>query len=307
MLSWIKNTKTMSLTDKNICKERVVTNMAKGLIFDIKEFTVHDGPGIRTTVFFKGCPLRCAWCHNPEGLSFQPELMINEASCTHCNACKKKCGHVACEGYKRCLKACPNGLIKLVGETVCSEELANTLKKQEQFLKMNDGGITLSGGEPLAQPEFLLALLKELKPMHLVVETSGHGSKDVFKEVVETADLILYDIKIADPELHLKMTGKDNILILENLQQLIDSGKKFIARIPLVPGVNDDRKNLEKTSYLLQKATNLIRVELLPYNPFTEAKYKMMGEKYNPSFDAMVKPDLFLDIFEKHQLTVSVL
>jgi len=155
--------------------------VGKGTIFDIKEFAVHDGPGIRVTVFFKGCPLRCNWCHNPEGLSFEPELMVEASSCIKCGKCHVECEHEECHGFDRCLKACPKGLISVMGRKVNSDDLVHELMEYRRFVEMNGGGITLSGGEPLAQPEFLLALLSQLKPIHTVIETSGYGSTDVFK------------------------------------------------------------------------------------------------------------------------------
>ncbi|NSW92490.1 MAG: glycyl-radical enzyme activating protein [Firmicutes bacterium] len=281
--------------------------MAKGIIFDIQEFTVHDGPGIRITVFFKGCPLRCVWCHNPEGLSFWPELMVRKASCINCGKCRQGCTHEECRPFGLCTKVCPRGLIKIVGETVDSTELATKLKKREEFLQKNGGGITLSGGEPLAQPEFLVDLLKEIKPMHTVVETSGYGRPDVFLQVVTLTDLILFDIKHTDSGEHKRLTGVDNRLILENLGHLKESGKPFIVRIPLIPGINDTIDNMEKTAMLLKDASNLEKVELLPYNPFTGAKYPMVGKEYRPSFDERQEPRFYTKAFERFNIMCSIL
>lgn len=281
--------------------------MEKGIIFDIKEFTVHDGPGIRITVFFKGCPLRCQWCHNPEGLSIKPELMVRESSCIHCGKCREGCEHEECKSFDRCSKVCPLGLIKVSGMIFESRELATNLKKHKDFLEMNKGGITLSGGEPLFQPEFLIDLLKELKPLHTTVETSGYGSQPVFRHVIELADLILFDIKHTDPHEHRFYTGVDNKLIMENLYQLIKSEKRFIARVPLIPGINDSVENMENTAVLLKNAPGLERVELMPYNPFAGAKYPMIGKEYYPPFDEKAEVHIFNEVFEKQGIKYSVL
>lgn len=161
--------------------------------------------------------------------------MIRKSCCINCGKCRGGCTHEECKPFRLCTKACPQGLIKVVGETVEPKELVKRLKSYEEFLRKNNGGITLSGGEPLARSGFLIGLLKELKPMHTVLERSGHGMPDVFEQVIELTDLILFDIKHTDPEVHKKVTGVDNKLILENLNQLIKSEKKFIARIPLIP------------------------------------------------------------------------
>lgn len=254
--------------------------MTDGMIFDIKEFTVHDGPGIRVTVFLKGCGLRCIWCHNPEGLSSEPELMIRQTLCRHCGKCNIKCNHEECQPFARCLKACPDGLIQVVGERVNAKVLADRMLQYREFLEKNHGGITISGGEPLLQPVFLLDLLQALKPMHIAIETSGFGKPDIFQQVIALADLILFDIKHTNAEIHKQITGTDNRIIMENLYQLIQSEKKFIVRIPLIPGINDDRDNMKQIAHILKEAKGLERVELLPYNPFTGAKYKMINREY---------------------------
>ena len=281
--------------------------MAEGIIFDIKEFAVHDGPGIRVTVFFKGCPLRCNWCHNPEGLAFEPELMIQTSSCVECGKCRIQCAHEACREFDRCLKACPRGLVSVVGRKIDAAVLAEQLKEYNAFLDMNDGGITLSGGEPLAQPEFLIALLEELKPLHTVVETSGHGAPDVFSKAVELSDMVLFDIKHMDTHVHRQHTGVGNELIQQNLQAMMKWGKPFIARIPLIPGVSDTDINLKETANVLKEATNLVRVELLPYNPFAGAKYASVAKEYQPKFEADAGLNSNCGIFEQQGISCKVL
>ena len=277
-----------------------------GVIFDIKEFAVHDGPGIRVTVFFKGCPLRCNWCHNPEGLAFEPELYIKAGECEECGKCKEPCTHEICQGYDRCLLACPKGLIQVVGKRIDATTLATQLAGYRTFLEMNGGGITISGGEPLAQPEFLVALLKELTGLHRAVETSGYGKPEHFGAMLQYADLILFDIKHMDTKVHKEYIGVDNHLIQQNLRILIDSGKPFIARIPLIMGVNDTQENFRATAEALRDATNLIGVEILPYNPFAGAKYTAVKKQFSPKFD--LKRELNIDgsAFEALNIPYSV-
>ena len=272
--------------------------MTEGIIFDIKEFAVHDGPGIRVTVFFKGCPLRCNWCHNPEGLSFEPELIIKKSQCINCGRCLRECEHEICKQFGRCLKACPKGLISIAGRKVRSDELAYELMRYKDFLEMNGGGVTLSGGEPLAQPDFLIALLKELKPMHIAVETSGYGDSEAFNKVIELSDILLFDIKHMDTKIHRQYTGVGNELIQKNLRILMDSKKPFIARIPLIPKVTDTISNLKETAKVLSVAKNLVRVELLPYNPLAGAKYDSVGKEYQPRFDINKKVCADCGVFE---------
>lgn len=281
--------------------------MAKGMIFDIREFTVHDGPGFRVTVFFKGCPLRCVWCHNPEGISFQPEVMKRYSLCTGCGKCRKPCTHAECKTFGLCTKICPNGLISIAGEMLESEELISRIKRYANFPGLDQGGITVSGGEPLAQPEFLLELLEGLKPFHTAVETSGYCKNDLFRRVMDSTDLILFDIKHTDPIIHQRITGVSNEMILKNLACLIHSGRDFIARVPLIPGINDSEENMANTAALLKNAPGLKRVELLPYNPFTGAKYQMTSKSYKPCFDENRKVKIYKDVFERYNISSIVL
>ena len=176
----------------------------EGTIFDIREFTVHDGPGVRVTVFLKGCPLRCRWCHNPEGLSPKPELMIRTGACTGCNSCKKPCLHPECRQFDRCLHACPDGLISLCGEKISSDMLSQKLLSCAPFLK-NGGGVTFSGGEPIMQHDFLYETLTKVKPLHRAVETSGFADPDIFRKVLNECELIMIDLKLASREEHKKI------------------------------------------------------------------------------------------------------
>lgn len=268
---------------------------AEGIIFEVREFCLHDGPGIRTNVFFKGCPLRCAWCHNPEGLSREPQLLVNTAKCIHCGACRKVCPHPDhCEACGACVAVCPEGCRQICGRRVSAETLAGELRRNEAFFLRYKGGITFSGGEPLSQIDFLVALAERLRPIHLAIETSGFAPQEAYRRAVNAVDLVFQDLKHPDPAEHKRYTGVEPGLIHENLAWLKTSGKPFIARIPLIPGVNDAPETLEKFAALLTGESGLIAVEILPYHLTAGAKYPLVGMTYNPPFDPSkpLKPDL---------------
>lgn len=260
-----------------------------GTVFDIKEFTVHDGPGARVTVFLKGCPLRCIWCHNPEGLSATPQLSVRESSCLHCGACKAECNHPECKAFSRCIHACPIGLISVKGETYDSDTLAKKLLDYAPFLK--DGGITFSGGEPLMQHGFLCELLEKTRTLHRAIETSGYAKREVFGEVIKKCDYVIMDIKLFDSALHKKYTGVDNAVILENYKTLSESGIPHVIRIPLIPDITDTKENLEA----IAKITRHSKVELLRFNRMAGAKYKELGLEY-PEFPSE-NTDIDLSVF----------
>lgn len=248
-----------------------------GIIFDVKEMAVHDGPGIRTTVFFKGCPLRCRWCHNPEGLSFEPQLMYKQARCVGCNSCKKTCEHEECRPYGRCIYSCPENCLEITGRRVDADTLAQELIETADVLGDAFGGYTFSGGEPLAQPEFLLSLAKKLEKYHLCIETSGYTDSNTFKKVLECLDFVIMDIKLADSRMHKQYTGVPNDVILQNFDILKQSGKPYIIRTPLIPDITDTKDNLSKIKEIIGGST----WEQLPYNAAAGAKYKMLGMQYN--------------------------
>lgn len=247
-----------------------------GSIFDIKEMSVHDGPGIRTTVFFKGCTLRCRWCHNPEGLRFEPQLMYRDARCQNCGNCLRPCAHPDCRPFGRCLHICPENCLSIVGRQVSATELARELRKSAAVLGNCFGGFTFSGGEPLAQKDFLLELMEALQEYHLCIETSGYTDSETFRQVLKRLSFVIMDIKLADPVAHKTYTDVSNDKILENMRILQDSGKSYMIRTPLIPGITDTQKNLDAIRALIGNAT----WEQLPYNGLAEAKYKMLNMEY---------------------------
>lgn len=247
-----------------------------GIIFDIKEFTVHDGPGSRITVFLKGCPLRCKWCHNPEGLIVTKQLMYKSNFCSHCEQCRKSCEHEECQPFGKCIHACPNGCLSIVGEEVSAESLAERLQKNADILKLMGGGITFSGGEPMLQADFICELAEKLGDIHKAVQTSGYTDLATYKKVVEHMDYVLQDIKLADKKEHIKYTGVSNEKILRNIEWLKTSRKPFVFRVPLIPGITDTEANLKAISEIAGEC----RTELMPYNPLAGAKYSMVGMEY---------------------------
>lgn len=248
----------------------------KAIIFDIKGFAISDGPGIRTTVFFKGCPLRCKWCHNPEGLSAEAQLCIKTAQCTNCGKCLKKCTHAECQKWERCLHICPQGNISIAGKEYDSETLASILKRDTDLYLSGGGGVTFSGGEPMMQISFIRELIPKLNGIHTAVETSGYVSPDKFNHDILLFDYVMFDLKLYDNDSHKAFTGVPNDWIHENLRILQSSGKKFILRIPIIPDITDTEYNLRGLAELAGDSD----VELLSYNTLAGAKYTNFGMKY---------------------------
>ena len=281
-------------------------------IFEVREFCLHDGPGIRTTVFFKGCPLRCTWCHNPEGLSPEPEMLFKSAKCHHCGNCKNG-------------GDCPHGARVPCGRRWTVAELAQEIRVNADILRSSGGGVTFSGGEPLMQAKFLCALADELKtgtvpvhsgtgplppgtvPVHLALETSGYAPEEAYRQVVERMDLVFQDLKHPNPIEHKRWTGVDPAPIHANLAWLKASGRPFVARIPLIPNVNDSEEAKEGFARLLDGKSGLLRVELLPYHLTAAAKYPFTGRAYEPGFDVTAPLNKETAAFERHGLPVVVM
>ena len=273
--------------------------MKKGLIFDIKEFAIFDGPGIRETVFFKGCPLRCAWCHNPEGLSHKVELSVAKASCIKCGKCRAVCNAEECILCGKCVEVCPLFLRKICGEEITSWELVERLLSHRDYYSALGGGFTFSGGEPLMQHEFLFEVLEGLAGTHRVVETSAYASAEVFSELLNRCEMVIMDIKLIDKQRHKIFIGVDNDRILGNYRLLVEKGLPHIIRMPIIPDVTDTAENMEGLVSLLKKDKSLEMLELLPYHVTAGAKYENVGRIYDPPFDVSKKITIHKEILEK--------
>jgi pyruvate formate lyase activating enzyme len=248
----------------------------KGIIFDIKEFSVHDGPGIRTTVFLKGCPLACRWCHNPEGQAYEPQWMRG-----------------------------PSGS-RLAGTEYTAANLAGLLNRQVRILQKNEGGVTFSGGEPMMQAGFIAEVIGLLDGLHVLLDTSGYGPEKDLRTLLGLVKLVYYDLKLVDPAAHLHYTGCSNDLILNNLNILSASGVPFVIRVPLVPGVTDTNANLAAIAGIAHNLPGLVRVDLLPYNRAAGAKYEAANKHFHPDYDETQPVNANTELFEKVGVKVCV-
>lgn len=276
-----------------------------GTVFSIEEFSVFDGPGIRTSVFLKGCPLRCSWCHNPEGQKSEPEIVKSPNGCIGCGNCIKTVkvdGRLSEESIKRC----PQHLIRYCGEKISDEDLCAKLLKNKRILEQG-GGITFSGGEPFNQSEFMFSCIKKLKgELHTAIQTSGYCDSETFRKSLSLADYYLYDLKIIDEEKHKKYTGVSNKRILENFLSLVKSTVDFVIRVPLIPGVTDTDENFYDIARLL-KENNVGYAELLPYNKMAGGKYKMVMREYKPDFDETVEVSYGKEIFDEFKIKTKIM
>jgi pyruvate formate lyase activating enzyme len=279
------------------------TENTQGYVFNIQHYSIHDGPGIRTTVFTKGCPLSCVWCQNPESQLQAPELFFTSEKCTGCGACvaactqqaiaisdgKSKTDRLLCQGLGKCAAVCPNEARNLMGREMSAAAVFKDVNADAVFYRRSGGGVTISGGEPMAQPEFTLAILKLCQEAGLstALDTSGYARWDVFKEILACVDLVLYDFKHLDPVTHQKLTGVSNELILENAVKIVNGFPEiaFLARIPVVPGYNDDKDNIIRTAGFIKGLGKSIKVHLLPYHRLGEAKYERLEKSGMPKID----------------------
>jgi pyruvate formate lyase activating enzyme len=278
-----------------------------GTIFAVKRYAIHDGPNIRTVVFFKGCPLSCWWCHNPEGLSRVVELVWDDGKCVGCGLCRQQCPSASlvaapegivwrresCLGCGGCVEACPALALEVTGREAGVDEVMAALVQDQPFFDHSGGGVTFSGGEPLAQPEFLLALLRECGRLgiHRAVDTSGFASADVLAQVAEETDLFLFDLKLMDRDRHRLFTGVSNAPILANLRLLAERGAAVQVRLPLIPGVNDDVVNLRATGAFVAALPGVDAIDLLPYHGAAAAKYRKLNLPYKGAHFAPAQPE----------------
>ena len=293
-----------------ILKELSISNTPKGRIFSIEEFSIYDGPGIRSTFFLKGCPLSCKWCHNPEGKVFQKQYIRSPNGCLKCNKCLDKAIKVN-DKYvltKESQEACPRNLIKLCGDDYSVDELVNLILKNQEIYKMNNGGVTFSGGEPTLQYSFLIEVCKRLNgKVHVALQTCGYLKPVAFKELLQYVDYVLFDLKIMDNSNHIKYCGVSNEWILENYSTLVKSNVEFITRTPLIPVVIDNLNNLEAIARKMN-SLGVKNIELLPYNKYSGSKYSWLLEDYD--FDEkykQVEENNYASIFSKFNIDVKIM
>lgn len=280
--------------------------MEKGITFNIQKFSIHDGPGIRTTVFFKGCPLRCEWCSNPESQIENVQILHDQSKCSNCLSCVAACPNGAithednkiiidedkCVGCLTCVNSCSNRALSYEGDYQTIEEIVDICMQDIDFYEESGGGVTISGGEGMSQPEFLKKLIAELKKnsIHVAIETTGYIKKETFEELARELDLLLFDVKHYDREKHYKGTKVYNDLIVENLKWAIDNGIEVLPRIPVIPDFNDSLYDAEGLAKLLVEI-GAKKVQLLPFHQFGEKKYELLNRDYKYKSKKALHPE----------------
>ena len=274
--------------------------VSTGIIFDIKRFSIHDGPGIRSTVFLKGCPLTCQWCHNPESQLFNAELLFRQERCLVCGSCIEVCPQRAirydegkiitdsekCLVHGKCVEVCYPGAREIIGREVTPGEVVDELVRDRTFYRESSGGVTFSGGEPLSQPDFLEDSLKLCKEqnLHTGLDTCGSAPWEELERQLPFLDLVLYDLKILDDDLHQQYTGVSNKIILENYQRLTQTKVKINIRRPVIPGVNDSAEEIQRLGEFLQENNGVSKIDLLPYHALSADKYSRLGREQSTAW-----------------------
>lgn len=268
----------------------------QGNIFKIKRFSVHDGPGIRTSVFFKGCPLNCIWCHSPEGIRSGISVWHDESVCIKCGKCITVCKNQAvaliegkicispekCKTSGECVKNCPTGSMQFNGSVMSVTTVVNEIEKDSLYYNVSGGGVTLTGGEPLYQSDFSASILKECRDrkIHTAIETCLFCDPEINSGLIGLIDLFIVDLKISDPDMHERFTGKSNEIIKENFKLIAGRGKEIIVRIPMIPGITETNENKEAIEKFVNKTRSSIPIEYISYNPLAENNYKRLGIPY---------------------------
>ena len=290
----------LAKTHCDLNEDAPIQEDAEATVFNIQRYSIQDGPGIRTTVFLKGCPLRCAWCSNPESQNSGPEVVHRDSLCTKCARCVELCSEQAislvegkvhinretCSNCGRCVTVCDAGALKLFGESLSARSVFKQIEKDAEFYRESGGGVTVSGGEPLSQAPFVAALFQlcQAKGIETCVETSGYASQQALEKVAPFTSLFLFDVKLSRAASHQEWTGRSNQLILSNLKRAVASGKEVIMRIPLIPGINDSEEELRELAIIaLDYLKEPRKVNLLPYHRFGMGKYQMLDRSYDLS------------------------
>ncbi|MHA1380211.1 MAG: glycyl-radical enzyme activating protein [Candidatus Helarchaeota archaeon] len=269
--------------------------MEKGIIFNIQRYCIHDGPGIRTLVFFKGCPLRCIWCSNPESQNSFPEILFTKVKCIGCGKCAEVCPENAiiksadkridrdkCTMCMKCVETCYAEALEIAGKEMTVEEAIKEVEKDRPFYEKSGGGVTVSGGEGFMQPKFLKSIFQECKNRGIdtAIETCGYANWAVLEEILEYIDLILVDIKHMDDARHEKLTGKSNKLILDNIRKMAELRKKIIIRFPLIPSYNDSEDNIRKTGEFVKELEGVNEINIIPFHRLGESKYEHLDREW---------------------------